>query len=93
MDAYEIGYKTSSDIMKLSVNYFHSEYDGNQLSQFVYPADGAPYNTTSNVPSTNEGIEVELSYLLSDTVIADLSFTHLDATYDNYSGGTCAPPL
>lgn len=90
VDAYEIGYKTSSDNMKLSVNYFHSEYDGNQLSQFVYPADGAPYNTTSNVPSTNEGIEVELSYLLSDTVIADLSFTHLDATYDNYSGGTCA---
>ena len=90
VDAFEIGYKTSSDNMKLSVNYFHSEYDGNQLSQFVYPADGAPYNTTTNVPSTNEGIEVELSYLLSDTVIADLSFTHLDATYDNYSGGTCA---
>ena len=90
VDAFEIGYKTSADNMKVSVNYFHSEYDGNQLSQFIYPADGAPYNTTANVPSTNEGIEVELSYLLSDTVIADLSFTHLDATYDNYSGGTCA---
>jgi outer membrane receptor protein involved in Fe transport len=90
VDAYEIGYKTSNDKMKMSMNYFNSKYDGNQLSQFIYPEDGAPYNTTSNVPSTNKGIELELSYLLSDSIIADLSFTKLDATYDDYTGGTCA---
>ena len=88
--AYEFGYKTSSEKMKLSVNYFHSEYDGNQLSSFIYPEDSAPYNTTNNVPSTNKGLELELSYLLSDSLIADLSFTQLDATYDEYAGGTCA---
>jgi len=90
VDAYEFGYKTSSEKMKLSVNYFHSEYDGNQLSSFIYPEDSAPYNTTNNVPSTNKGLELELSYLLSDSLIADLSFTQLDATYDEYAGGTCA---
>ena len=90
VDAYEIGYKTSSDKMKVSMNYFNSKYDGNQLSQFIYPEAGAPYNTTNNVASTNKGIEIELSYLLSDSIIADLSFTKLDATYDDYSAETCA---
>jgi outer membrane receptor protein involved in Fe transport len=91
VDAYEFGYKTSNDKMKMSVNYFHSEYDGNQLSQYVYPdTGGVPYTTTSNIPSTNKGFELELSYLLTDSVIADLSFTNLDATYDSYEGGTCA---
>ncbi len=90
VDATEFGYKTSSEKMKLAVNYFNSKYDGNQLSQYVYPEMGAPYTTTSNVPSTNKGFELELSYLISDSVMADLSFTKLDATYDNYEGGTCA---
>ena len=91
VDAYEFGYKASNDKMKMSVNYFHSEYDGNQLSQYVYPdTGGVPYTTTSNIPSTNKGFELELSYLLTDSVIADLSFTNLDATYDSYEGGTCA---
>ena len=91
VDAYEFGYKTSNDKMKMSVNYFHSEYDGNQLSQYVYPdTGGVPYTTTSNIPSTNKGFELELSYLLTDSIIADLSFTALDATYDSYEGGTCA---
>ena len=39
VDAYEFGYKTSNDKMKMSVNYFHSEYDGNQLSQYIYNND------------------------------------------------------
>ena len=91
VDAYEIGYKTSSEKMKASMNYFNSKYDGNQLSSYIYPPDGgAPYNTISNVPSTNKGFELELSYLVSDSIIADLSFTKLDATYDDYAGGTCA---
>ena len=91
VDAYEFGYKTSNDKMKMSANYFHSEYDGNQLSQYVYPdTGGVPYTTTSNIPSTNKGFELELSYLLTDSIIADLSFTTLDATYDSYEGGTCA---
>ena len=91
VDAYEFGYKTSNDKMKMSANYFHSEYDGNQLSQYVYPdTGGVPYTTTSNIPSTNKGFELELSYLLTDSIIADLSFTALDATYDSYEGGTCA---
>ncbi len=89
VDALEIGYKVTTDKMKLAINYFHSEYDGNQLSQYVYSGD-VPYTTTSNIPSTNEGFELEMSYLLSDSVIADLSLTILDATYDNYEGGTCA---
>ena len=89
VDAMEIGYKVTTDKMKLAVNYFHSEYDGNQLSQYVYSGD-VPYTTTSNIPSTNEGFELEMSYLLSDSVIADLSLTILDATYDDYEGGTCA---
>ena len=97
VDATEFGYKTSNEKMKLAVNYFNSKYDGNQLSQYVYPEMGAPYTTTSNVPSTNKGFELELSYLISDSVIADLSFTQLDATYDKYEGGTCAagvsPPV
>ena len=49
-----------------------------------------PYTTTSNIPSTNEGFELEMSYLLSDSLAADLSLTILDATYDDYEGGTCA---
>ncbi len=90
VDAYEFGYKTSNDKMKLSANYFHSEYDGNQLSQYIYSGD-VPYTTVGNIPSTNKGFELELSYLISDSVIADLSFTNLDATYDSYQDGTCAP--
>ncbi len=89
VDAFEIGYKASTDRMKIAINYFQSEYDGNQLSQYVYTND-VPYTTTSNIPSTNEGFELEMSYLLSDSLAADLSLTILDATYDDYEGGTCA---
>ena len=96
VDAYEFGYKTSNDKMKMSVNYFHSEYDGNQLSQYIYNND-IPYTAISNIPSTNKGFELELSYLISDSLIADLSFTNLDASYDDYANGTCAagvsPPV
>ena len=95
VDALELGYKTSTERMKLSIAYFHTEYDGNQLSSYLYPSNATDfgttgYLTTANIPSTSKGFELEISYLLSDTLRADLSFTKLDATYDSYVEGICA---
>ena len=94
VDSFEIGYKGSGDNYRIAAAIFVSKYKGMQLSSYIYPEDTATFGegaflNVNNLDTTSEGFELELSYLITEKIRADLSYTMLDATYDDHKLGQC----
>ena len=94
VDSFEIGYKGSGDNYRIAAAIFVSKYKGMQLSSYIYPEDTATFGegaflNVNNLDTTSQGVELELSYLITEKIRADLSYTMLDATYDDHKLGQC----
>jgi len=96
----ELGYKTSlfDDQGRFFITLFSTKYDGLQVNSFVdvINAQGIsePASAIRNAGSaTSSGIEIASDWSLNDYLSVGAKLALLDAKYDSFVKGTCAPSL
>ena len=90
----EFGLRTSlaDDRGQLFVTAFSTKYDDLQVNSFIDGADGLPQSAIRNAAeATNQGIEIETRWALGEYFDLSASVAFLDATYDSFEEGVCAP--
>ncbi len=87
VDAYEIGLKGTAMERRLSfgVALFHSAYEDYQVNQFVDLGNGSTSISIRNAAEVDTtGLEVELTYMMSERFTVDASLGLLDAEFGSY---------
>jgi outer membrane receptor protein involved in Fe transport len=84
---FELGMK--SDFLdgqaRLNVAIFHTSFDNLQVTSFT----GTSFSVGNAAEATTQGIEIDGTYLLTDTWTLSGSMSYLDSTYDEYKTGPC----
>lgn len=88
--SFEIGVKTSlaDNRVTLNANIFHSDFDNFQNASFL----GTAFLVSNAESVVSQGIELDILALVSEWLTVDFSYTYLDAEYDKFTNGPCAPP-
>lgn len=83
----ELGWKTDFYDNRVRVNgaVFQAVYENYQNATFV----GIQYVVNNAEEVSVNGLELETTALLSESLTATLAATYLDAVYDKYTGGAC----
>jgi iron complex outermembrane recepter protein len=92
VDSYELGFKAmlADERVRLNAALFYMDYQDLQVNQLVLE-NGVPQFTTSNAASaTSQGIEVELTAKVTDTLEGSLNYGYADATYDDFRNANLA---
>jgi iron complex outermembrane recepter protein len=95
VDAYEVGIKTDLADGKLRINaaIFNNQYE--DLQRTVVGPDG--FQTVSNAAdATIQGAELELSWLIADSLLFQANFGYVDAEIEDFvnpRGGAGGAPL
>jgi len=91
-DNFELGMKSDllDGTMRLNVALFHTKYKNLQRDTVVTIIDAAGNQFQETIAvnegdSTAQGVEVELSWLPTDSLRLDANFGYLDHEYDSYS--------
>ena len=87
VDSYEAGIKSTlmDDTLRLNAAYYYSEYDDFQVFQQVFGTSGNPSNELTNAGSvTNQGVELESTWIPMDRLQFTLNAAYLDTNYDEF---------
>src|SRR6267142_544011 len=90
VNSYEAGIKSEwlNKSLVVNVDLFHNEYSGLQEDVPILSGSGI-INEVRNVASAlSQGIEAQMTYLLTSHFTLDLSTTFLDTHYQSYANGT-----
>lgn len=81
--AYELGMKSQwlDDRVTFNATLFHQEYEDKQEG-FLLP--GSFFSIFNASEATMEGIELELSWAVTDELLVRSNYSYLDATYDEF---------
>jgi iron complex outermembrane receptor protein len=87
--AFEAGFK--GDFMdgrlRTNVAIFHNEYQDLQRNlQISSPTQGSYQQTLNAADATMDGVELELSYALTDALTLSGTYGYIDASYDKFEG-------
>lgn len=91
VDNFEIGIKTTllNQRLRLNATAFRMEYDNMQLEQTIPrpgPGSGNQDAVLNAGGATINGVELEVTAMLSDAVTLDFNAGWLDASYDEFRG-------
>ncbi|NOY17579.1 MAG: TonB-dependent receptor [Gammaproteobacteria bacterium] len=91
VDAYEIGMKSLwlDGALKLNLALFRSEYQDLQESASQLQGDAIIFAVSNVASMTSQGIELETQWAITDRLNANLSFTYLDAKYNDFPDAGC----
>ncbi len=91
VDAYEVGMKSLwlDGALKLNLALFRSEYTDLQESASQLQGAAVIFAVSNVASMTSQGLELEAQWALTDRLNADLSFTYLDAEYDEFPNAGC----
>jgi len=83
----ELGWKTEVFDRRGRINgsIFHTEYEDFQNASYV----GLVFAVNNAEKVTVDGIELDSTWLLSESLTMNLNLAYIDAKYDKYSGGQC----
>ena len=88
LDAYVLGLKSRmlEDRLQLNLEAFHWKYTNQQIAHDGIDARGNPGFFVENAgESTNQGIEVESVFALTDNTLLNATVQYLDAVYDEFA--------
>ena len=83
----ELGFKKDWDDVRLNVAAFYGEYDNLQVSVFN---GSIGYNVGNAASTTQQGVDVELTWLVTDDLLVFANVEYLDFTYDDFEGAACS---
>lgn len=88
-ETWELGIKTSlfDRTMQLNAAYFYTEYTDLQVS--TWDSDSSSFVTGNAASATTEGVEMDFTWLPTDSLTVTGSAAYLDATYDEFPGADC----
>lgn len=87
VDSYEAGIKSTllDNSLRLNAAYYYSEYDDFQVFQQVFNSGGNPSVQLTNAGAvTNQGVEVESTWIPTDRLQFTLNAVWLDTNYDKF---------
>lgn len=87
LDTIEIGLKSDlfDSRMRLNLAAFYNQYDDMQVTQNITLPSGANSASIVNAgKATSQGVELELTALLSERLTFNMGLAYLDAKYDDY---------
>ena len=93
LDSLEIGYKARLMNNRMQLNLAAYQYDyTDQQVQSIVVVNGAPQGLTDNAAESDmKGVELEMSYLLTDALKVDVNYFYQDAVFENYADKTGNP--
>ncbi len=85
--SYEVGLKSDWLDQRLRVNaaLFYNDYEDIQITQFEAGSGGASSRLVNAGAATYQGFELEVTALLTQGLIAEVTYGYLDAEFDEYS--------
>jgi len=86
-NAFEIGFKSDWDDVRLNVGAFYGTYDNLQVSVFN---GSVGFNVGNAASSIQQGVDVELTWIATDNLMITANAEYLDFTYDKYDVATCS---
>lgn len=86
---YEVGAKLDllDGRMRLNASYFHTVYDDFQAATF--DAATVAFGVVNAGKQTTQGVDVDLTYLISESLSVNAKVEYLDATYNDFDGANC----
>ena len=86
LDSLEIGYKARLMNNRMQLNLAAYQYDyTDQQVQSIVVVNGAPQGLTDNAAESDmKGVELEMSYLLTDALKVDFNYFYQDAVFEDY---------
>jgi len=86
---YEVGGKFDllDGRMRLNASYFHTVYTDFQAATF--DAATVAFNVVNAGKQTTQGVDVDLTYLISESLSVNAKVEYLDATYNEFDGANC----
>jgi iron complex outermembrane receptor protein len=87
VDSYEFGLKSTllDDSLRLNATYYYSEYDDFQVLQLVFNDVNSPTVQYTNAAAvTNQGVELESTWIPTDSLQFTLNAAWLDTNYDDF---------
>lgn len=93
LDSLEIGYKARlmNNRMQLNLAAYRYDYTDQQVQSIVV-VNGAPQGLTDNAAESDmKGVELEMSYLLTDALKVDFNYFYQDAVFEDYADKTGNP--
>lgn len=93
LDSLEIGYKARLMNNRMQLNLAAYQYDyTDQQVQSIVVVNGAPQGLTDNAAESDmTGVELEMSYLLTDALKVDVNYFYQDAVFEDYADKTGNP--
>ena len=93
LDSLEIGYKARLMNNRMQLNLAAYQYDyTDQQVQSIVVVNGAPQGLTDNAAESDmKGVELEMSYLLTDALKVDVNYFYQDAVFEDYADKTGNP--
>ena len=93
LDSLEIGYKARLMNNRMQLNLAAYQYDyTDQQVQSIVVVNGAPQGLTDNAAESDmKGVELEMSYLLTDALKVDFNYFYQDAVFEDYADKTGNP--
>ncbi len=85
--AYEIGFKSDWDDMRLNVAVFYGTYDDLQTSMFN---GSIGFNVGNAGKSKQKGVDVEFIWQATDDLSITANAEYLDFHYDEFQGAACS---
>ncbi len=89
VDHYEFGVKSrfAKDRVQLNAALFHSDFTNYQEAGFI----ALQFLVTNAEKVSTEGVEVDLTALITDSLTLELNATVAQTEFDRYTGGSCYP--
>jgi outer membrane receptor protein involved in Fe transport len=89
VDHYELGFKSRflRDRLQFNAAAFHSDFTNYQEAGFL----ALQFLVNNAEAVTTEGFEFDLTAMITNSLLADLSATYAIAEYDAYTRGACYP--
>jgi len=86
---YEVGGKFDllDGRMRLNASYFHTVYTDFQAA--TYDPTTVKFNVINAGKQTTQGVDVDLTYLISESLSVNAKVEYLDATYNEFDGANC----
>jgi iron complex outermembrane receptor protein len=89
VDAFEVGYKGSTDDGSLSYAFAAFFYDYQDV-QISFVDETSTVSTINAAAAENYGVELELNYAMTDSLSVDFYATYLSAEYEEFINGDYA---
>lgn len=89
VDSYEIGLKSrlADDRVQLNVSAFYNDITDMQFSVFLEGSGGAASTVANAGEATFKGLELEMVWQVTDSLILSGNYGYLDAEYDEFIEG------